>query len=89
MSEVLEYATDIPFWVNIFPTFLDIDKTTSFSLSPFPIAPGSLPPCPGSINTFLAPVTGGNIGSPSPEPDELPETISTWIPSIGCPNIPA
>ena len=37
----------------MFLTFLDIDNTTSFSYNPFPDAPGSVPPWPGSINTFL------------------------------------
>ena len=30
-------------------------RTTSFSFNPFPTAPGSVPPCPASINTFIDP----------------------------------
>ena len=41
-------------------------RTISFSFNPFPTAPGSEPPWPASINTFIEPP--GNV--PPPEDEE-------------------
>ena len=40
-------------------------RTISFSFNPFPTAPGSVPPCPASINTFIEPP--GNVPLPEDE----------------------
>ena len=49
-----------------------IDKTIAFSWNPFPTAPGSYPPCPGSINTFNPPGISPPPLPVSPLPEEFP-----------------
>ena len=72
VSFSLEYLTDIPYEFNIIPNFLAIDKTIAFSWNPFPTAPGSYPPCPGSINTFNPPGISPPPLPVSPLPEEFP-----------------
>jgi len=51
-SFVLVNFTLTPFSESKFSTILEISSTISVSLiPPIPIAPGSGPPCPGSITT--------------------------------------
>lgn len=52
LAPVLVIATGIPNSLNLLNMYFEISKVKSFSIIPFPLAPGSSPPCPGSITIF-------------------------------------
>ena len=60
-------------------------RTIFFSFNPFPTAPGSVSPCPASINTFIGPP--GNVPLPEDE-EELNRAFQVVGPTTPSVSIP-